>query len=114
VKEVRVAEEALAPERLHLRHELGPVGAEPLERVGEQVLEVVRAGPFEATGELRVDVVVARRDLAEDGDSPRTVVHQRAVEVEHDDRRRLRALGPAAPQDGTQHGMLLDVGRFRP
>src|ERR1019366_1252173 len=80
----------------------------------EQVLEVVRAGRLQAVGQLRVDVPAARGKLAQDGDRARPVVHERAVEIEHDDGCRVRTIHAAAPQDGAQHDVLLVVGRLRP
>ena len=113
--EVRVGEEALAPEGLHLGDQLVPVSAQALERVAQQVLEVVRAGASRG-GVARSGSRVAAADgeLAQDGEGPRAVVEQRAVEVEDDDGRRVRALGAAAPQDGPQHGVLLGMGRLGP
>ena len=68
--------------------------AQALERIAEQVRELLGAGAQEALGDRRIARPHRLGELAQDGAGPRAVVHERAVEVEDDDRRRATCARP--------------------
>ncbi len=110
---VLVGEEAIAPVRGDVLHDLGVREPAAAQRVAEQVVDVRRVEGRERGGDVGERVPHLGRVLVEDPQRPRAVVVERGVEVEDDHRRPRPLAGRAgdAIEDGSEDGDLMGQRR---
>src|SRR5262249_8645144 len=84
---MEIGEEASLPELEAFFMERGILDSQPAQVLVETVGDVVRCGARARGGGDRVALHPSPAELVEDGDDPRAVVHQSAIEVEDHDGR---------------------------